>query len=212
MKMLWKLYLGKHMGKACHEILIKGLLYTASLISCLLSVWKNTLLLKCYLKLVVDTFKSKIVWSLNAETIRNTITGPHLPHPPHKWLFVVQFLSCVQLLVTPWIAACQASLSFTISRRLLKSMSNDSVMPSNHLILCHPLLLLPSIFPSSRVFSNESALHIRWPKYWSFSFSMSPSSEYSGLVSFRMDWFDSPKITWQIRSLGRTGTQVRPQV
>ena len=90
--------------------------------------------------------------------------------------------------VTPWTAACQASLSITNSRSLLKFMSIESVMPSNHLILCHPLLLLPSNFPSIRVFSNESVLHIRWPKYWSFSFSISPSNEYSGLISFRMDW------------------------
>ena len=91
---------------------------------------------------------------------------------------------------SPWTAACQASVSITNSRNLLKLMSIESVMPSNHLILCHPLLLLPSIFPSIRVFSNESVLCIRWPKYWSFSFSISPSNEYSGLVSFRMDWLD----------------------
>ena len=91
--------------------------------------------------------------------------------------------------VTPWTAAHQACLSFTVSQSLLKLLSIELVMPSNHLILCHPLLLLPSIFPSTRVFSNESAHLIRWPKYWSFSFSISPSSEYSGLISFRMDWF-----------------------
>ena len=92
--------------------------------------------------------------------------------------------------MTLWTAACQASLSITNSRSLLKLMSIESVMPSNHLVLCHPLLLLPSIFPSIRVFSNESVLHIRWLKYWSFSFSISPSTEYSGLISSRMDWFD----------------------
>ena len=92
--------------------------------------------------------------------------------------------------VTQWTAARQASLSFTISLSLLKFMSTETVMPSNHLILCHPLLLLPSIIPSIRVFANESALHIRWPKYWSFSFSISPSNEYAGLISFRIDWFD----------------------
>ena len=91
---------------------------------------------------------------------------------------------------TSGTAACQASLSFTISWSLLKLMSIELVMPFNHLILCCPLLLPPSIFPSIRVFSNELALHIRWPKYWSFSFSISPSNEYSGLISFRMDWFD----------------------
>ena len=103
---------------------------------------------------------------------------------------VVQLLSCVPLFVTPWIAACQASLSFTISWSLLKLMSIESVMPCNHLILCHLLLLLPSIFPSISIFSNELVLCIRWPKDWSLSFSISPSSEYSGLISFRMDWFD----------------------
>ena len=92
--------------------------------------------------------------------------------------------------VTPWTAACQASLSFTIFQSLLKLMSIESMMLSSHLILCHPLLFLPSIFPSIRVFSNESVLCIRWPKYWSFSFSISPSDEYSGLISFSMDWLD----------------------
>ena len=99
----------------------------------------------------------------------------------------VQSLSHVRLFATPWTAACQASLSITNSWSILKLMSIESVMPSNHLILCHPLLLLPSIFPSIRVFSNESALHLRWPKYWSFSFNISPSNEYSGLITFRMD-------------------------
>ena len=92
--------------------------------------------------------------------------------------------------VTPWTAARQASLSITNSRSLLKLMSIESVMPSNHLILCRSLLLLPSIFPSIRVFSNESVLHIRWPKYWRFIFNINPSSEYSGLISFRIDWFE----------------------
>ena len=102
----------------------------------------------------------------------------------------VQSLSLVQLFVTPQTAACQASLSITNSQSLTKLMSIESVMPSNHLILCHPLLLPPSIFPNIRVFSKESALHIRWPKYWSFSFNISPSNEHSGLISFRMDWLD----------------------
>ena len=101
----------------------------------------------------------------------------------------VQSLSHVQLFATPWMAAPQDSLSITNSRSLLKLMSIESMMPSNHLILCHPLLLLPSIFPTIRVFSNESALRIRWPKYWSFSFNISPSNEYPGLISFWMDWF-----------------------
>ena len=102
---------------------------------------------------------------------------------------VVQSLSRVRLFVTPWTAARLASLSFTIFQSLLKLMSLELVMPSNHLILCCPLLLLPSIFPSIRVFSNELALPIRWPKYWSFSFSINSSDEYSGLISFRIDWF-----------------------
>ena len=114
-------------------------------------------------------------------------------HSSHTLASSVQFsCSVIWLFVTPWTAAHQASLSITNSWSLLKLMSIESVMPSNHLILCHPLLLLPSIFPSNRVFSNESVLCIRWPKYWSFSFSfsISPSNEYSGLISFRMDWLD----------------------
>ena len=99
----------------------------------------------------------------------------------------VQLLSHVQLFVTPWTTAHQVSLSITNTQSLLKLMSIESVVPSNHLILCHPLLLLPSIFPSIRLFSNELALRIRWPKYWSFSFSVSPSNEYSGLISFRIN-------------------------
>ena len=101
-----------------------------------------------------------------------------------------QSLSRVQLFATPWTTARQASLSIANSRNLLKFMSIESVMPSNHLILWRPLLLTPSVFPSIRVFSNKSILHIRWPEYWSFSFSINPSSEYSGLISFRMDWLD----------------------
>ena len=101
-----------------------------------------------------------------------------------------QSLSCVQLFATPWTTACQASLSITNSQSLLKLTSIESVMPSNHFILCCPLLLLPSIFPSIRVFSNESAHPIRWPKFWSFSFNISPSNEYPGLISSRMDWLD----------------------
>ena len=102
----------------------------------------------------------------------------------------VQSLNHVRLFASPLTTTCQASLSITNSWSSPKSMSIESVMPSHHLILCHPLLLLPSIFPSIRVFSKESALHIRWPKYWSFSISISPSNEYSGLISFRMDWLD----------------------
>ena len=110
-------------------------------------------------------------------------------------------LSRVQLFSTPWTAAHQASLSITNSQSLLKLMSIESVMPSNHLILCCPLLLPPSIFPSIRVFSNESVLHIRCPKYWIFSFSISPSNEYSGLISFRMNWLDLPSVQGTLKSL-----------
>ena len=113
----------------------------------------------------------------------------------------VQSLSCVRLFATPWTAACQASLSITNSRNLLKLMSFESVMPSNHLILCYPLLLLPSIFSSIRVFSNESILHIRWPRYWSFSFSISPSNDYLGLISFRIAWFALLAVRGTIKSL-----------
>ena len=113
----------------------------------------------------------------------------------------VQLLGHVQLFVTPWTAACQTSLSITNSQSLLKLMSIESMMPSNHLIVCHPLLLLPSIFPSIRIFSNESVLCIRWPKYWSFSFSISPSNEHSGLISFRMDWLDLLEVQEILKSL-----------
>ena len=115
----------------------------------------------------------------------------------------VQSLSRVRLFATPWTAARQASLSITIAQSLLKLMSIELVMPSNHLTLCHPLLslLLPSTFPSIRVFSKESALHIRWPKHWNFSFSISPSNEYSGLISFGMDWLDLLAVQGTLKSL-----------
>ena len=113
----------------------------------------------------------------------------------------VQSLSHVQLFATPWTTARQASLSINNSQSLLKLMSTESVMPSSHLILCCPLLLMPSIFPSIKVFSNESVLHIRRPKYWSFSFKISPSNEYSGLISFRMDWLDLLAVQRTLKSL-----------
>ena len=113
----------------------------------------------------------------------------------------VQLLSRVQLFATPWTAPCQASLSITNSWSPPKPMSIELVMPSNQLILCHPLLLLLSVFPSIRVFSNESALRIRWPKYWSFSFNISPSDEHPVLISFRMDWLDLPAVQGTLKSL-----------
>ena len=113
----------------------------------------------------------------------------------------VQSLSRVQLFLTPWTATCQTSLTITNFQSSLKLMSMESVMPSNHLIFSRPLLLLPSIFPSIRIFSNESVFLIRWPKYWSFSFSISPFNEYSGLISFRMDWLDLLAVQRTLKSL-----------
>ena len=144
--------------------------------------------------MVCCVFKSKVVvftpadWQMTNHFLLFINLLKRESIQPYLQFSSVQSLSCVQLFVTPWTAAHQASLSITNSRSLLKLI--ESVMPSNHLILCRPLLLLPSIFPSIRVFSNESALRIRWPKYWSFSFNISSSNEYSGLISFRMDWLD----------------------
>ena len=117
---------------------------------------------------------------------------------------LVQSLSCVRLFATPWTAARQASLSVTNSWSMLKLMFIESVMPSNHLILCCPLLLLPSVFPSIRVFSSESALHIRWPKYWSFNFNINSSNEYSGLISSRIEWFDLLAVQGTLRVFSST--------
>ena len=135
-----------------------------------------------------------------------------LPNVLSRWLtlkqlllsslfVVVQLLSCVWLFLTPWTAARQASLGFTLSWSLLRFMSIELVMLSNHLILCHSFLLLPSIFPSIKVFPNQSALCIRWPKYWSFSFSIRSSNECSGFISFRMDWFDLLAVQGTLKSL-----------
>ena len=131
-------------------------------------------------------------------------TGDYLPWKSRVYsvqFSSVQLLSHVRLFETPWIAACQASLSITNSQSSIRFMSIKSVMPSSHLILCHPLLLLPPIPPSIKVFSNESTLHIRWPKYWSFSFSIIPSKEIPGLISFRMDWLDLLAIQGTLKSL-----------
>ena len=137
--------------------------------------------------------------------IRKGIMKTHLitkscNHPNYQFSSV-QLLSRVWFFVTPWTAACQTSLSITNSRSSPKLMSIKSMMPSNHLILCCPLLLLPSIFPSNRIFSNESVLLMRWPKYWSFSFNISPSNEHSGLISFRMDWLDLLAVQGTLKSL-----------
>ena len=125
----------------------------------------------------------------------------NVEHVYNAILSSVQSLTRVRLFATPWTAACQASLSITNSQSLFKLMSIESVMPSNHLILCRPLLLLPSIFPTIRVFLNESVLQNRWPKYWSFSFTISPSNEYLGLISFRMNWLDLLAVQWTLKSL-----------
>ena len=148
------------------------------------------LVLKCWLFIGLLLIK----WaSLVAQMVKNL--------PAMQEFSSVQLLSCVQLFVTPWTAACQASLSITNSRSLLKLTTIESVMPSSHLILCRPLLLLPPIPPSIRVFSNESTLSMRWPKYWSFSFKISPSNEHSGLVSFRMDWLYLLGVQGTLKSL-----------
>ena len=135
------------------------------------------------------------------KTIGNTLGNGEVIQRCATLFSSVQSLSRVRLFVTLWTAARQASLSITNSWSLLKLMSIELVMPSNRLILCHPLLLPPSIFPSITVFSNESVLHIRWPKYWSFSFSISPSNEYSRLISFRMDWFGFLAVQRILKSL-----------
>ena len=138
--------------------------------------------------------------TLSLRALQNCANLPALSCLLFPQFSSVQSLSPVQVFVTPWTAACQASLSITNSRSLPKLMAIELVMPSNHLILCGPLLL-PSVFPSIRVFSNESALHIRWPKYWSFSFNISPSNEHPGLISFRMDWLDLLAIQGTLKSL-----------
>ena len=148
------------------------------------------------LTFVPDQFPFLHPTSPNSQTWR--IIGNHASSPLDS---IVQSLSRVWLIATPRTAARQPPLSSTISQSLLKLTSIESVMLSNHLIFCHPLLLLPSIFPSIRVFSNESVLHIMWPKYWSFSFSISPSNEYSGLISFRIDWLKLPAVQGTLKSL-----------
>ena len=139
-------------------------------------------------------------WHRNVSFPSCADRGKHRPGISSIVIVVVQLPSRVQFFVAPWTAARQASLSFTNSQSLLKLTSIKSVMPSSHLILCRPLLLLPSIFPSIRVFSNESALCIRWPKYWSFSFNISPSNKYSGLISFRMDWLNLLAVQGTLKS------------
>ena len=136
-----------------------------------------------------NILKTQTHWTWSSHRLHHAVTWTLIDYKCVNKLSSVQLLSRVRLFATPWTAAHQASLSITNSQSSLKLMSIESVMPSSHLILCSPLLL-PSIFPSIGVFSNESALQIRWPKYWSFSFSISPSNEHPGLISFKMDWLD----------------------
>ena len=137
----------------------------------------------------------------NISMIYPSIYISYIPYKLNFSISSVEPLSCIWFFATPWSAARQASLSITNSWSPPKPMSIESVMPSNHLILCHPLLLLPSIFPSIRIFSNESALRIRWPKYCSFSFNISPSNEHPGLISFNMDWLDLVEVQGTLKSL-----------
>ena len=153
------------------------------------SIWPNSFEIKL--------FPLELYWAMTCNLFRN--------FPLSGTLVAVQSLSRVQLFVTPWTAASQASLSFTISWSLFKLTSIESVMPSNHLILCHPLLLLPSIFPSIKIFSNELAPCIRWPKYWNFSFSISPSNVYSGLISFQMNSLEKTLMLRKIEGRRRRG-------
>ena len=139
--------------------------------------------------------------NINAIVLLYSLFLHNLVYLPSVQFNSVQLLSRVRLFSTPWTAAHQASLSITNSRNLLKLVSIESMMPSNHLILCHPLLLLPSIIPSIRVFSNKSVIGIRWPKYWSFNFNICPSNEYSGLISFRINWLDLLAVQGTLKSL-----------
>ena len=158
-------------------------------------------------KHVFDAWVRKIPWNRKWQSSTVFLSGKSYgqrslaDYCPSVQFSSVQLLSPVRLFSTPWTAACQASLSITKSQSSPKLTFIESVMPSNHLILCRPLLLLPSIFLSLRVFANESVLRIRWPKYWSFSFSIFPSSEYSGLISFRMDWLDLLAVQGTLKSL-----------
>ena len=165
---------------------------------------------------VVENKPANVVWAKHENDFRFFIfskkgkqwryltreeTFPEANFTKNNLVVVVHLFSCVLLFATSWTAARQASLAIINSRSLLKLMSIELVMPSNHLILCRPLLLPPPIFPTIRVFSNESVIQIRWPNYWNFSFSISPSSEYSGLISFRIDWFDLLAVQGTLKSL-----------
>ena len=163
---------------------------------------KSNMLLFFFLSLIIELKSLSQVWVFVTPRTVALQAPPSVEFSRQEyWFSSVQSLSRVQLFATPWTAARQASLSITNSQSLLKLMSIESVMPSNHLILCCPLLLLPPIPPSIRVFSNESTLRMRWPNYWSFSFNISPSNEHTGLISFRMDWLDLLAIQGTLKSL-----------
>ena len=155
----------------------------------------------CHYHLIHALYGQTLDWCLSDKNVSHRILSAFSCSKRWSFRVSVQLLSRVWLYATPWTAAGQASLSITNSWNLLRLTSIESVMPSNHLILCHPLLLLPSIFTIIRVFSNELALHIRWPKYWSFSFNISPSNEHPGLIPFRMDWLDLLAVQGTLKSL-----------
>ena len=159
----------------------------------------NNVLVSCHL--VESSTPQLQLWHQRMSPDKTKFPRRTVPIGNHRSMSWVQLLSLVWLFVTPWTVACQVSWSITNSWSLLKLLSIESVMPSNYLILCLPFLFLPSIFPSIRVFSNESSLHIRWPKYRSFNFSISPSNEQSGLISFRMDWLDLLAVQGALKSL-----------
>jgi len=180
--------------------------YTEERYQKVLNDWDNHNGVVTYLE--PDILEYAVMWALGSTTINKVSGGDEIPSKLFqilkadavKVMHSVQF-SHVRLFVTPWTAPSQASLSITNSQSPPKPMSTESVMPSNHLILCRPLLLLPSLFPSIGVFSNESALHIRWPKSWSCSFKISPSNQHPGLISFRMDWLDLLAVQGTLKSL-----------
>ena len=169
--------------------------------SVLFTQYSNSLILTCSRSLFVWLPSQLSCGDSSGSVVWSRASPPRTRFPHFSILSSVQLLSRVQLFATPWTAAHHASLSITNSQSLPKLMSIELVMPSNHLILCRPLLLPAAVFPSIRVFSNESALHIRWPKYWSFSFSISPFNEYLGLISFRMDWLDLLAVQGTVKSL-----------
>ena len=212
---LYSFHFRRHIGKWITKIQVISLRFYILGIGTSKEVWEQIRTLSSWVVLgnIPELFKCYFISEMNmivsSSIYKGRIKGDHvcnaariLPsHWKHSMFSSVQSFSHVPLFVTPWTTACQASLSITNSQSSPKPMSIESVMPFNHLILFHPLLLLPSIFPSFKVFSNESALCIRWPKYWSFSFNISPSNKHPGLISFRMDWLDLLAVQGTLKSL-----------